>query len=325
MKLTSREREIIEVLYKEPLISQEELALRFGISRSSAAVHISNLMKKGIILGKGYVFNKKASIVVIGELLLKIVVRQNQGQSRIDTEYGGFSAEVCQALASFGLNTKLMTVLGNDELGTKMLSELKNHEVDVSNVVKDSNLRTSRKIYLDKNLQFAENIPEEAFAKAIEAREWVVLNCDWLLVEEQYQEMICKKVNSKDEKSPALCACRFIHDQVPEFLSQYGLVVLGTDNFQNFNRISQAGQRLVQEGTQNCIITDGSFILLQSSEQADIDFSLPPNQSFDSQADLHLFLAGLVYGMSSGYPIRQALRIAIANACNQEIDNRSIR
>jgi len=37
---------------------------------------------------------------------------------------------------------------------------------------------------------------------------------------------------------------------------------------------------------------------------------LPPNQSFDSRLDLHLFLAGLVYGLSSGYPMRQALRIA---------------
>lgn len=324
MKLTSREREIIEVLYKEPLISQEELAMRFGISRSSAAVHISNLMKKGIILGKGYVFNKKASIVVIGELLLKIVVRQNQERAQIDTEYGGFSADLCRALASFGLNTKLLTVLGNDDLGNQILSELKSREVDISNVVKETGYRTPRKIYVDKALQFSENIPVEVFGKAIETRDWVVLNCDWLLVEDQYQELVSKKAISKDEKSPALCACRFIHDQVPDFLSQYSLVVLGIGNFEKFHQISQAGLKLVQEGTQNCIITDGSSIILQSNEQADMDFSLPPNQSFDSRADLHLFLAGLVYGLSSGYPIRQALRIAIANACNQELDGRSI-
>ena len=36
------------------MISQQELADRAGITRSSVAVHISNLMKKGCIAGKGY-------------------------------------------------------------------------------------------------------------------------------------------------------------------------------------------------------------------------------------------------------------------------------
>lgn len=318
MKLTLREREIAEVLYKEPLISQEELALRFGISRSSAAVHISNLMKKGVILGKGYVFNKKASVVVVGELLLKIIIsRQTDINNHIDIEYGGFSAEMSRALASYGMNTKLLAVLGSDDLGSQILKELKSQEVDISNVIKDSKFRTPRKIFLDKDLQYSENIPEEVFAKAIETREWVVLNCDWLLVEDQYQELISKKMISK-EKPPALCACRFIKDEVPNYLSQYSLVVLGVENFQQLNQFSQTGLNLVQAGTQNCIITDGSSMIVQSSEQTSMDFSLPPNQSFDSRTDLHLFLAGLVYGLSCEYPIRQALRIAIANACNLE-------
>jgi cell division protease FtsH len=64
MRLTLRETEIFEILKKEPLIAQDELARRFGISRSSVAVHISNLMKKGVILGKGYVINESASVVV---------------------------------------------------------------------------------------------------------------------------------------------------------------------------------------------------------------------------------------------------------------------
>ncbi len=318
MKLTSREREIVDVLFKEPLISQEELALRFGISRSSAAVHISNLMKKGVILGKGYVFNKKASVVVIGEVLLKIIVKQNDQNDQINTEYGGFSVEVSRALASFGMNTKLLTVVGNDDLGSQILNDLKTREVDVSNVVKESNYRTPRKIYLDKTLQFSERIPEEVFAKAIETREWVVLNCDWLLVEDHYQELMSKKLILKNEKLPGLCACRYITDEVPDFLNQYALVVLGVGNFQQLNKFSQLGLRLIEAGTQNCIITDGSSMILHNYEQASMDFALPPNQSFDSQTDLHLFLAGLVYGLSCGYPIRQALRIAIANACSQE-------
>ncbi len=321
MKLTSREQEIAEILFSEPLISQEELAVRFGISRSSVAVHISNLMKKGIILGKGYVFNKKASIVVIGEIILRINVQQDAQTTRIDTEYGGYSAEVSQSLAGFGLNPKLVTVVGNDELGKLIINGLKEHEVDLSNIIRESKFRTPRKIYIDGVLQFAETIPKEIFAKAIDSREGALLNCDWLIVEDQYQELFSKKTVTKDERAPNLCACRFIYDEVPEYLSQYSLVVLGVKNFHQLDHFTQSGVNLVQAGAQSCIITDGSSMILHINEQGSSDFTLPPNQSFDSDKDLHMFLAGLVYGLSCGYPIRQALRIAIGNACSQELES----
>ena len=53
--MTQRERQILNWIEADPMISQQELADRAGITRSSVAVHISNLMKKGCIAGKGYI------------------------------------------------------------------------------------------------------------------------------------------------------------------------------------------------------------------------------------------------------------------------------
>ena len=50
--MTQRERQILNWIEENPLISQQELAEKAGITRSSVAVHISNLMKKGYIAGK---------------------------------------------------------------------------------------------------------------------------------------------------------------------------------------------------------------------------------------------------------------------------------
>ena len=50
--MTQRERQILNWIEADPMISQQELAERAGITRSSVAVHISNLMKKGCIAGK---------------------------------------------------------------------------------------------------------------------------------------------------------------------------------------------------------------------------------------------------------------------------------
>ena len=65
--MTQRERQILQWIEENPMISQEELAQKAGISRSSIAVHISNLMKKGYIAGKGYVLRS-------GHMSLSLVV-----------------------------------------------------------------------------------------------------------------------------------------------------------------------------------------------------------------------------------------------------------
>ena len=64
--MTEREREILHLIRENPMISQEEIAKKIGITRTSVAVHISNIMKKGIILGKGYIINESPYIMVIG-------------------------------------------------------------------------------------------------------------------------------------------------------------------------------------------------------------------------------------------------------------------
>ena len=64
--MTNREQEILEILRQNPLISQNDLADQLGITRSSIGVHITNLMKKGYILGKGYIVREDAYVCASG-------------------------------------------------------------------------------------------------------------------------------------------------------------------------------------------------------------------------------------------------------------------
>ena len=59
--MTFREKEILQILKSNPMISQQEIADMLNISRTSVAVHITNLMKKGELLGKGYILKKENS------------------------------------------------------------------------------------------------------------------------------------------------------------------------------------------------------------------------------------------------------------------------
>lgn len=64
--MTNREAQIFQWISENPMISQEELAAKAGIKRSSVAVHISNLMRKGYIKGKGYITNEPSYCTVVG-------------------------------------------------------------------------------------------------------------------------------------------------------------------------------------------------------------------------------------------------------------------
>jgi sugar/nucleoside kinase (ribokinase family) len=314
MKLTLRETEIAEFLKKEPLISQDELALHFGISRSSVAVHISNLMKKGIILGKGYVFNKKVSVVVVGQVFLEIKVQGEQDNTLIDMKHSGFAMEVSKVLASYGVKARLITVIGNDQLGSNIINDLKAMEVDITNIYRHPNKRTCKKIVADKSLCLVEGYNEKDFQQAIEAREWVAYNCDWLVVEPEFQETVVRKLPGREDHSPCLCGCWVLDAEIPAFLGRCDLLALGVNNFEKYDFYVETGRKLVETGMQNCIITDGSNSAVLINSQGVSDFPLPPNQSFNSQTGMHFFLAGLVYGLSVGYPIRQAIRIASGTA-----------
>ena len=70
--MTQRERQLLEWIRENPMISQQELADKAGITRSSVAVHISNLMKKGCITGKGYIVRTAPYVAVVGGVNMDI-------------------------------------------------------------------------------------------------------------------------------------------------------------------------------------------------------------------------------------------------------------
>lgn len=317
MRLTSREKEILALLKKEPLISQEEMAQRFGITRSSVAVHISNLMKKGVILGKGYVLNEAVSVVVLGNCLLAVEVRKQAGASSIDINWGGFAYKASQTLADFGSHAKIVSVIGNDEQGDLIISQLAQKKVDVSNIYRHNSRRTTRHIRCDGEIMFCEEFLPDDYEKAVHLREWVIFNCEWLVVEPAWQDYVYRKALHKDgEKLPSLCTCLSLeHGQaIPGSLEIFNVLVLGLQDLINFNAYRNRLQELIDAGMEHCIITDGHSAVMHMNHRGIQEYPLLPNQSFHHDRQLLYLLCGLVYGLSNNYPLRQAIRMGVGTA-----------
>ncbi len=128
--MTNREQEILDLIKKNPMISQNELGEILGITRSSAAVHITNLVKKGKILGKGYIVKDNPYVTVVGGVNMDIHgFPKNKlipGDSNIGTvkmSLGGVGRNIAENLVRLDIETKLISVLGDDIYGSKILEE----------------------------------------------------------------------------------------------------------------------------------------------------------------------------------------------------------
>ena len=120
--MTQRERQILQWIEADPMISQEALAERAGITRSSVAVHISNLMKKGYIAGKGYVLRSGTYAAVVGGVNIDIggrsdapLVAGDSNPGRIRSSLGGVGRNIAHNLALLGAKVRLITALGADD------------------------------------------------------------------------------------------------------------------------------------------------------------------------------------------------------------------
>lgn len=137
--MTQRESEILKLIEKEPLLSQREIAEILGITRSSVAVHISSLMKKGLIVGKGYITNSKSYATVVGGINVDIqgfpyqkLIAADSNPGTVKVSLGGVGRNISENMARLGISVKLISAVGQDIYGKKIQEECKMNAIDLS-------------------------------------------------------------------------------------------------------------------------------------------------------------------------------------------------
>lgn len=148
--MTLREKEILSMIKMNPMISQQEIADYLGITRSSVAVHISNLIKKGYIKGKGYVLNEGPYITVIGGTNIDIqgfsfgkLKLNDSNPGKVKVSAGGVGRNIAENLSRLGAKTKLISAFGDDLYGDKISNECRSAGIDIDNCLVLNNLSTS--------------------------------------------------------------------------------------------------------------------------------------------------------------------------------------
>jgi pseudouridine kinase len=148
--MTNREEEILDLIRKNPSLSQNELAQLLGITRSSVAVHITNLTKKGLILGKGYILRRDDFACVLGGSNMDIIgypngtlILEDSNPGQVQASLGGVGRNIAENLVHLGIPTKLISAVGEDIYGRKILDHAGSIGLDMKHSLVLSNKPTS--------------------------------------------------------------------------------------------------------------------------------------------------------------------------------------
>ena len=153
--MTQRESQILSLIAANPMISQQELADALNITRSSVAVHISNLLKKGYIAGKGYVLRTGSYAVVVGGVNMDIGGRTNKklvaadsNPGKVSVSLGGVGRNIAHNMSLLGLDVKLLTAMGEDVYGNRIAASCSELGIDASRALKVADCATSTYLYI---------------------------------------------------------------------------------------------------------------------------------------------------------------------------------
>ena len=153
--MTQRERQILQMIELDPMISQQALAEKLGITRASVAVHISNLMKKGCIAGKGYVLRRSCYAVVVGGVNVDIggrsfapLVDADSNPGQVTISLGGVGRNIAHNLSLMGVDVRLLTAYGDDLNGERVAASCSELGIGLSHALQVPGTATSTYLYL---------------------------------------------------------------------------------------------------------------------------------------------------------------------------------
>lgn len=153
--MTQRERQILRWIEEDPMITQQELAERAGITRSSAAVHVSNLMKKGHIAGRGYILRTAPYAVVVGGANMDIggrsmgpLVPRDSNPGQVRMSLGGVGRNIAHNMALLGLDVRLLTAFGDDLYAQRIAASCGELGIDISRSLQVPGGRTSTYLFI---------------------------------------------------------------------------------------------------------------------------------------------------------------------------------
>ncbi len=303
MKLTVREQEILNFIKRNPMASQDEIASTFSITRSSVAVHISNLMKKKAILGKGYIFNKASRERVLLFSNLKQIPEKKE-LSSISDYCHDLSQRIIYSLENHGIdvNVVLFENIGDEN----------NSPMDVDYLRIGDNFVFSLQKVFERDF-----ITEKIHSLASSDRKlWTIIDPELI------SSSLIADITDDESSIMNLCSAMYCHDldEAKVLSLPLNTLLIICENLISAEKISRYIGR--KDVAQKLIVGDreGQLFCIEEKSIQEIPFSL--KRKLNLKKSMPVVFAALVFALVSGYSLRQAARMAVGTALKSEDDYR---
>ena len=332
--MTQRERQILGLIEADPMISQQALADSLGITRSSVAVHISNLLKKGYIAGKGYVLRGGSYAVVVGGVNMDIgghsfspLVQADSNPGRVTLSLGGVGRNIAHNLALLGTDVRMLTAYGDDVYGQRIAASCSELGIDASHALRVAGAATSTYLYIADDsgemamalsdmavcdsitpAYLAANLPLLQNAQVVVADTNIPAESLVYLAENCQAPLFCDPVSTtKAEKLRPIL--NRIHTLKPNRLEAELLsgVKIETDE-----DVIKAADKLMALGVHRMFISMGGNGVLAAMEGAKLRLPNIPGNVVNTTGCGDAFMAALVWAYLQGTDLETTARAGLA-------------
>ncbi|BDU51446.1 PfkB family carbohydrate kinase [Haliovirga abyssi] len=332
--MTNRENQILEEIRKNPLISQKELAEKLGITRSGAAVHISNLIKKGYITGKGYIVRENPYVCVVGGANIDIygfpfkkLIKNDSNPGAIKLALGGVGRNISENLVKLGIDTNLITVLGDDIYADNITEHSREVGIKIENslIMKNSNSSTYLSI-LDENGNMdvaiaAMDIFENMNVEFIKTKDKIIKNSNLCVIDtnipKETIEYIVKEFSGDTEfllDTVSTSKAMKIKDIIGYFQiikpNKIEAEILTGIKIKTDSDLKKAGDIFINKGVKTVIITLGEDGVYYQNEEKSGIFKTKKVKMVNASGAGDAFAAGLAYSHINSLDIYESVKFS---------------
>ncbi|WP_027309018.1 PfkB family carbohydrate kinase [Caloramator sp. ALD01] len=334
--MTNREREILELIKKNPFITQEEIASKLKIARASVAVHITNLMKKGYILGKGYIINIDEYVLVIGGANVDIqgfpkekLRYKDSNVGILNMSLGGVGRNIAENLARLNVNVKLITAIGDDMYGRKILEHSKNIGIDMSHslIVSDENTSTYLSI-LDEDGDMAValscmDICDRIGVDFIKSKKKIIEGSRVCIVDTNIPKETLEVIAELEDvvlflDTVSTKKAQKVKDFIGKFHTikpnRYEAEILTGIYVDNVDKAKKACEVLLNKGVERVFLSLGEDGVVCGDSQGIFKIDMPKVCVVNATGAGDAFLAGLVFSYINDYSMEASAKFAMAAA-----------
>ncbi len=334
--MTEREKQILNLIKKNPTISQDEIASKLSITRSSASVHISNIMKKGYILGKGYVLNEDSYVLGIGGTNVDIqgfsnskIKPHDSNPGTVHVSFGGVCKNIIENISNLDINTKLITIFGDDIYSDKIKDHLTSKNIDFINSLFMQNTNSSTYLsIIDDNGEMnvaisAMDIFKHLTSEFLETKKNIIDRAKIVVTDTNLEIDTLKYIaNSKFKTKLVLDTVSTSKaEKVKDIIGSFNTVkpnkieaeILSGIKIKNEDDLNKVGAFFIDKGVENIFISLGNKgLFYMNRNERGIITSKKKIDVVNVTGAGDSLVAGITYGLFHGYNIKESAKLATA-------------